>query len=281
MRLDEERESENVEDRRGSRGPKMLVGGGLGVVALMVIGFFLGIDPRDLINQVGQPEAGPAGPAVPRTPEEERQASSVKRVLATTEDVWTQVFRDQGKTYRLPKLVLFTGAVASACGNADAAVGPFYCPADQKVYIDLGFYEELARKFKAPGEFAQAYVIAHEIGHHVQNLMGTSEKVSRLQRQVGTEDAILQACLLRFRPITMTTMAALLGGLPLALGAGTGSELRRPLGIAIVGGLIFSQMLTLYTTPVVYLYLDRLRLRWEKVRRPRAAARDLSHEPAA
>ena len=164
----------------------MLVGGGLGVVALMVIGFFLGIDPRDLINQVGQPEAGPAGPAVSRTPEEERQASSVKRVLATTEDVWMQVFRDQGKTYRLPKLVLFTGAVASACGNADAAVGPFYCPEDEQVYIDLEFYDELARRFHAPGDFAQAYVIAHEIGHHVQRQMGTFD-VAHSARGRGSE----------------------------------------------------------------------------------------------
>ena len=183
MRLDDERESENVEDRRGSRAPKMVVGGGLGVVALMVIAYFLGVDPRDIINQVGQPAAGPAAP---RTPEEERLATSVKKVLATTEDVWTQLFQERGKTYRLPKLVLFTGAVASACGTADAAVGPFYCPQDEQVYIDLEFYDELAQRFHAPGDFAQAYVIAHEIGHHVQKQLGTFD-AARSARGRGSE----------------------------------------------------------------------------------------------
>jgi uncharacterized protein len=188
MRLDDQRESENVEDRRGTRGPKMLAGGGLGAVALLVIAYFLGADPRLLFNQMGQ-EGGEAGPFAPRTPEEEQLASSVKRVFATTEDVWTQLFRDQGKTYRLPRLVLFTGSVASACGTADAAVGPFYCSEDEQVYIDLVFYDELARRFHAPGDFAQAYVIAHEVGHHVQKLLGTLDSALAERTRASEEDA--------------------------------------------------------------------------------------------
>jgi predicted metalloprotease len=193
MRWQNERQSENIEDRRSISPAGMAVGGGLGTILIILLASFLtGQDPRALLQrmQVAQPARQQPGEPVKENPEEERQRRLVGATLAMTEDVWTEVFAKAGKQYREPKLVLFRNQVRTeGCGPASTAVGPFYCPADERVYIDLAFYEELARRFKAPGEFAQAYVIAHEIGHHVQNLLGTSEKVSRLQRQVDKTDA--------------------------------------------------------------------------------------------
>lgn len=187
------RESENVEDRRGIRGGPVAIGG-LGALIIMLIAMFLGVDPRQALQQVQQAQQGPGGGAAPGEPREinpaeEEAASMVKVVLADTEDVWNDLFKEMGETYQPPTLVLFTDQVSSACGNASAAVGPFYCPGDSKVYIDLSFFDELTKRFKAPGEFAQAYVVAHEIGHHIQNLLGTSDKVSRMQRTAGKAEA--------------------------------------------------------------------------------------------
>jgi hypothetical protein len=151
---------------------------------------FFGVDPRIILQGAG-PAAPPpvqqrAGPA----PSPNDAASQfVSKVLATTEDVWTDIFAKNGMKYRQPKLVLFDGAVQSACGFAQSAVGPFYCPADEKVYIDLSFYRDLATRFRAPGDFAQAYVLAHEVGHHVQNLLGIAEKVQGLKRRVNERQA--------------------------------------------------------------------------------------------
>jgi predicted metalloprotease len=189
MRWEGERQSENVEDRRNISAGQIAIGGSLGTILIVLIASFLtGADPRVLMQRFGAPPRQPAPAAV--NPQEDRQAALVKTTLALTEDVWTEIFAKAGRTYRKPFLVLFRDQVRTdGCGLASTAVGPFYCPADQKVYIDLAFYEELARRFKAPGEFAQAYVIAHEIGHHVQNLLGISEKVSRMQSQVSKSDA--------------------------------------------------------------------------------------------
>jgi predicted metalloprotease len=195
MRWQNERQSENVEDRRGISPAGLAVGGGLGTILIVLLASFLtGQDPRALLQrmQAAQPARQQQQPGAPvsKSPEEERQAALARTTLAMTEDVWTEVFAKAGRQYRKPTLVMFRDQVRTdGCGAASTAVGPFYCPADEKLYIDLAFYEELARRFKAPGEFAQAYVIAHEIGHHVQNLLGTSEKVSRLQRQVDKTDA--------------------------------------------------------------------------------------------
>ena len=181
------RESDNVEDRRGMPASGMMVGGGLGTLVIILIAVFLGIDPRPLLNQQGMqpaPEAqqqqlpGPAGA-------EDELKTFVRVVLADTEDVWRAQFRQMGKTYQEPRLVLFSNQVESACGFASAAVGPFYCPGDAKVYLDLSFFDQLQRQFRAPGEFAQAYVIAHEVGHHVQNLLGISERVSAMRPRLS------------------------------------------------------------------------------------------------
>lgn len=186
MRWKDRRESENVEDRRGMS-PKM-VGGGLGVLVVALLVMFLGGNPGDVVEQMGQQPGPSTGAPRQTSPEEDELARMVAVVLADTEDVWNVLFKETGKTYREPKLVLFSGQVKSACGFASAAVGPFYCPGDQTVYIDLSFYETLRRRFGAKGDFAQAYVIAHEIGHHVQQLMGVMEHVnSRRGRMSKTE----------------------------------------------------------------------------------------------
>ncbi|WP_337173440.1 neutral zinc metallopeptidase [Paludisphaera sp.] len=190
MRWQSGRESGNVEDRRGMS-PAM-VGGGLGTLVVILLGLFFGIDPRPLL-QVMNRGGGPAAQQQRQrelTPEEERQGEFARRLLGMTEDVWRDQFAEMGKRYQEPTLVLFSGQVSTeGCGFASSAVGPFYCPADQRVYIDLTFYDELERRFKAPGEFARAYVLAHEVGHHVQNLLGISEEVTRAQRQVGQAEA--------------------------------------------------------------------------------------------
>ncbi len=195
MRWRGERQSENVEDRRGLSAGTM-VGGGLGTLVVVLLAAFLGVDPRPFLRLVqqggGPPGAGGAAQQreVQLTPEQVEQGNFVRATLAMTEDVWNEQFAKMGRVYREPTLVLFSDQVQTqGCGFASAAVGPFYCPGDEKVYIDLTFYDELARRFKAPGEFAQAYVIAHEIGHHVQNLLGISGKISNLQRQVGEKEA--------------------------------------------------------------------------------------------
>ena len=172
MRWEDGRESENVEDRR--RTPVGLALGGVGTIVVIVLALLLGKNPMALLQQV-QNNAPPRAQApLQESPEEARKVRFVKHVLAETEDVWGSLFQRMGRQYRQPKLVLFTGKVNSACGFADAAVGPFYCPDDERVYIDLQFYDELKQRFHAPGDFANAYVIAHEVGHHVQNLLGIS-----------------------------------------------------------------------------------------------------------
>jgi hypothetical protein len=184
------RESQNVEDRRGMGAGGIVVGGGIGAVVIALLVMLLGGDPSQIPLPSGAGPTGPeAGPSAPRSPEEEALASFVRVVLADTEDVWNELFQEMGKEYREPTLVLFTGQVQSACGGASSAVGPFYCPGDQKVYIDLSFYDLLKKRFGAGGDFAQAYVIAHEIGHHVQNLLGISDAVRAQQQRVGGEGA--------------------------------------------------------------------------------------------
>ncbi|OWA35931.1 metalloprotease [Saccharibacillus sp. O16] len=185
------RQSRNVEDRRGQRGGGggLMVGGGLGVggIIVVIIVMLLGGNPGDLLNgstSTSTTQTQTAG-SYQGTAEQEELADFVSVVLADTEDVWGQVFKEKGMTYRNPKLVLFTDSVQSACGTANSAVGPFYCPGDEKLYIDLSFYDELKQRFKAPGDFAMAYVVAHEVGHHVQNLLGTSGKVDSLRRKLS------------------------------------------------------------------------------------------------
>ena len=179
MRMDGERESTNVEDRRGAS-PGLMVGGGIGGIVILIIVTLLGGDPNkvgEMLNPGGAAGGG-ATAQRPLNPEEEKLAVFVKKVLGSTEDVWGKLLPQQsGKAYLQPKLVMFTGQVQTACGGASAAVGPFYCPGDQKVYIDLSFYEQMKRQLGAPGDFAQAYVIAHEVGHHIQNILGKSDEV--------------------------------------------------------------------------------------------------------
>ena len=176
MRWQGERQSDNVVDRRGARGPVM-IGGGIGTIVLLLVVYFLGGNPIALLQQMQQQQANaPADdPTDPAANDEMKQF--VATVLASTEDVWSEQFRQLGKQYQKPQLVLFRGQVRSACGLADAAVGPFYCPGDEQVYLDLSFFDELDQRFHAPGDFAQAYVIAHEVGHHVQNQLGISDQV--------------------------------------------------------------------------------------------------------
>ena len=160
-----QRQSENVEDRRGMSRGGLAIGGGLGSVVLLVIALLLGADPRQLLEQSpGQAPASGTQSSRSINPQEEELKQFSLTVLASTEDVWTDIFRQQGARYRKPTLVLFTDQVRSACGAAGAAVGPFYCPGDEKLYLDLSFFSELQTRFRAPGDFAQAYVIAHEAG---------------------------------------------------------------------------------------------------------------------
>jgi predicted metalloprotease len=166
-----------------------LAGGGFGLLLLVGVGLLLGVDPSALMEVVQTQQHSAATPPAPRTALEDEQSQFIAVVLADTEDTWNALFQHAGRNYQEPTLVLFSGAVRSACGFAQAAMGPFYCPADQKVYIDLSFYSELQNRFRAPGDFAQAYVIAHEIGHHVQTLLGISEKVQRQKAQVGQVEA--------------------------------------------------------------------------------------------
>ena len=183
MRWRGQRQSTNIEDRRGLSGGKVAVGGGLGTLVVIIIALLFGADPRQFLEQVPTEQPSRVQTSRPQNSEEEELKQFVSVVLAKSEDVWGQIFQQNGRQYREPTLVLFTDQVQSACGQAGAAIGPFYCPGDEKVYIDLSFYEELRRQFKAPGDFAQAYVVAHEVGHHVQNLLGIMDRVSALQRR--------------------------------------------------------------------------------------------------
>ena len=195
MRWEGGRESDNVEDRRGAgAGNGMrrgIAGGGIGVVLIAIVAMFLGIDPSMLLSLFGGGGPLAGGPQVSqqaptqRPPADDVGAKFVSVVLADTEDTWNSLFRQAGSQYSVPKLVLFRGAVQSACGAAQSAMGPFYCPGDHKVYIDLSFFDALEQRFRAPGDFAKAYVIAHEIGHHVQNLLGIAEKVEAQRRRVS------------------------------------------------------------------------------------------------
>jgi predicted metalloprotease len=191
MRTEGRRESSNVEDRR--RVPAgAIAGGGLLSLVIFVVVLLLGGDPQQAakVAEVLDPGQGQQAPqqAGPIDPAQEESARFIRVVLADTEDVWTELFAAEGLEYRDPKLVLFTERVQSACGRASAATGPFYCPLDRQVYLDLSFFEEMKRRFRAPGDFAQAYVVAHEVGHHVQNLLGIASKVQSLQGRVSQEE---------------------------------------------------------------------------------------------
>jgi uncharacterized protein len=203
MKWEGNRQSDNVEDRRDSGGGGGYGGGGLGgllgsllgsrlgvgtIVVALLGGWALGINPLTILGLLsgnGAPTAQVQQAPAHRPPADDRMAAFVSTVLADTEDVWTDVFKQGGATYRNPKLVLFRGATPTACGQGQSAMGPFYCPADQKVYIDLGFYETLQKQLGAPGDFAQAYVIAHEVGHHVQSLLGISAKVQEARSRAN------------------------------------------------------------------------------------------------
>ena len=184
MRWEGRRGSQNVDDRRGQRVRRGIAGGGIGTLLLVLVALYFGIDPTPLLQQVEvQAPAESGAPAGPRPDDELARFVSV--VLADTEETWRAEFAEAGKSYRDPVLVLFTDSVNTACGLGSSAMGPFYCPADQRIYIDLGFYRDLRDRFRAPGDFAQAYVVAHEVGHHVQNLLGISGQVSAQRRQAS------------------------------------------------------------------------------------------------
>ncbi len=185
MRWSGNRESNNVEDRRGGGGG-LAIGGGIGTVIIAVIYLLLGGNPSDVVNQVLTPQQTQS--TIPRSPEEDKLASFTKVVLGYTEDVWDSIYRADGQQYEKPNLVLFSNQTQSGCGFASAATGPFYCPPDHKVYIDLSFFKELDERFHAPGEFAMAYVIAHEVGHHIQQLNGTSEKVQQMRASLSDKE---------------------------------------------------------------------------------------------
>lgn len=193
MRWRGRRQSGNVEDRRrggmmASRGGRAGFGG-IGLIIVVVIGSLIfGVNPVTVLNML---QGGPVQIQQQSTapPADDEMSQFVRTVLADTEDVWERIFAQGGADYREPTLVLFTGSTASACGFAQSATGPFYCPADEKVYIDLGFYDQLRRRFQAPGDFAQAYVIAHEVGHHVQNLIGVLPEFNRIRRQLSQTEA--------------------------------------------------------------------------------------------
>jgi predicted metalloprotease len=183
------RQSENVEDRRGVTGRGVAVGGGLGALALTIIVLLLGGDPKDVLQNLQTSQNPSQEQARVLTAEEKEMGEFVGVILADTEDVWKEVFRQDGKQYREPKLVLFSGATDSACGFARSASGPFYCSGDERVYIDLSFFQEMQQRLGARGDFAWAYVIAHEVGHHVQNLLGVMEQVQEKQQGLDRQQA--------------------------------------------------------------------------------------------
>ncbi|MFO1381031.1 MAG: neutral zinc metallopeptidase [Chitinivorax sp.] len=186
MRLDDEEQSSNVEDRRGGG----VGAGGLSigaVVVALVASYFFGVSPSTVLGLLGQSSHNNQPVAAHKPPADDRMAVFVAKVLHSTETTWEVLFRESGKHYQQPKLVLFSGSTPTACGAGQAAMGPFYCPGDRQVYIDLAFYQDLKDRFKAPGEFAEAYVIAHEVGHHVQNLLGISGKVHAAQQRAHSK----------------------------------------------------------------------------------------------
>ncbi len=189
MRWQGRRQSDNVEDRRGISGRGMAVGGvgGLGIV-IAILYFLLGGNPADIPQTMQVDEPAATGAGEPLSAKDKEMGEFVSTVLASIEDVWSERFRDMGRTYVAPKLVLFSGQVDSACGYAGASSGPFYCPGDSKVYIDLSFFEQMQRQLNAPGDFALAYVIAHEVGHHVQNLLGINDQVMAQRGRMSEKD---------------------------------------------------------------------------------------------
>lgn len=194
MRWEGHRQSDNIEDRRGMGPIRPGVGIGLGgIVLVLAVSFLTGTNPLQILNMIGGLQDGALPSAVesagPAQPPQDQLGKFASVVLADTEDTWRSLFSQKGRSYKEPRLVLFTGAVHSACGTASSAVGPFYCPGDHKVYLDLAFFQELSQRLGAPGDFAQAYVIAHEIGHHVQNLLGVAEQVAHRQRQTSAAEA--------------------------------------------------------------------------------------------
>ena len=189
MRWRNQRRSTNIEDRRRRPMSRKVAGGGLGTIVLVLVGLYFGIDPGVILQSTGALSPPSQTSPVALSPAEKELGEFVAVVLADTEDTWHAIFQQGGSRYREPTLVLFSGTVESACGYAQSATGPFYCPADEKVYIDLSFFEDLQNRFGAPGDFAQAYVIAHEIGHHVQTLAGISEKVHAAKRQRSEREA--------------------------------------------------------------------------------------------
>ncbi|ANQ83836.1 neutral zinc metallopeptidase [Azoarcus olearius] len=192
MRFDHGRESDNIEDRRGEGGGGFRLGGGgklgLGGIVLTLVALYFGVDPA-LLLQTAEVVRPPAAVERPASRPQDEAGRFVSMVLADTEDTWSDIFSGAGRTYQAPRLVLFSGVTGTACGTGQAAMGPFYCPADQKVYIDLSFYDDLQQRFRAPGDFAQAYVIAHEIGHHVQNLLGVSERAQRARARLSPRES--------------------------------------------------------------------------------------------
>ena len=188
MRWKGRKESSNVEDRRGmSPKSKGIVGGGIGTIAIALVVLLLGGDPTAILQNVQSTDQS-TNSNYTETAEDKELAQFVGVVLAETENVWHNIFKEEGSTYREPKLVLFSGKVESACGVAGASTGPFYCPGDEKLYIDLSFYDELQKRFKAPGDFAMAYVIAHEVGHHIQNLTGVMDKMNELRSRLSESE---------------------------------------------------------------------------------------------
>ena len=194
MRWERGRRSDNIEDRRGMRvGRRGLAGGGIGAIVLALVAMYFGVDPSVVLNQAGNMAPTQAEQPATFSPEEEQLKEFMSVVLADTEDVWGALFQGSGQAYQAPKLVLFSGAVESACGFAEAAMGPFYCPGDHKLYLDMRFFNDLAQRHDAPGDFAQAYVVAHEVGHHVQTLLGISDKVHAARSRAGeTEGNVMQ-----------------------------------------------------------------------------------------
>ncbi|MCY7393205.1 MAG: neutral zinc metallopeptidase [Leptolyngbyaceae cyanobacterium CAN_BIN12] len=183
------RQSDNVEDQRGGGVGKAVAGGGIGTIILAIVVTLLGGDPSIVLDQAANNPPASNAPQGNKAPAPTQETKFVAAVLAQTEDVWNEQFQALGRTYQEPKLVIFSGAVQSACGVAQSSTGPFYCPSDRKVYLDTSFFRDMKTQLQSPGDFAQAYVIAHEVGHHVQNQLGILPKVNQLQRQVSKTEA--------------------------------------------------------------------------------------------
>lgn len=189
MRWQDLRRSSNVDDRRGMSGGGKIALGGFGVVIVVVLGLLTGQDPGEILSNLqGTQTEQQVGERPPGPRPDDKMADFVSAVLGSTEDVWGKIYADNGAQYQAPGLQIFDNVSQSACGGASSAMGPFYCPADQKVYIDLEFCDQLRTRFKAPGEFAVAYVVAHEVGHHVQNLMGITDQVQQQRRRLSETD---------------------------------------------------------------------------------------------